>query len=242
MEQSSHPGQSSDSALTLPSGTVHIWQVALDPPASLVTRLAQLLSDDERIRAARFHFERDRRRFIVARGTLRSLLARYINCPPARIDFSYSTKGKPSLRPEHESRLQFNLAHSAEMAIYAFTLDRQVGVDIEQQRPLDDVHQIAEHYFSPRERAILATQVGNELYQTFFTYWTRKEAYLKLSGEGLALLTTQLDVVVPQGQVVRMEGSDGEADCYIYDLTVTAGYRGALALPERNINIVYCGE
>jgi 4'-phosphopantetheinyl transferase len=240
MEQSSHLWRPLASVLTLPPGTVHIWQAALDQPAALVTQLEQLLSEDERTRAARFRFERDQRRFIVARGILRSLLARYINCPAAHVGFSYSTKGKPTLRPEHKSHLHFNLAHSAEMALYAFTLEREVGVDIEQQRQLDDVHQIAEHYFSPRERAILATQVGDELYQTFFTYWTRKEAYLKGSGEGLALLTTQLDVVVPQGQVVRLAGSNGEADWYIYDLSVAAGYRGALALQERSINIVYC--
>jgi 4'-phosphopantetheinyl transferase len=240
MEQSSHLWQPSADALTIPSGTVHIWQAALDQPATLVAQLEQLLADDERVRAARFHFERDRRRFIVARGVLRSLLARYINCPATQIGFSYSTKGKPYLRPEHKSRLYFNLAHSAEMAIYAFALEHEVGVDIEQQRPLADVHQIAEHFFSPRERAILATQVGDELYRTFFTYWTRKEAYLKASGEGLALLTTQLDVVGPQGQVVRLVGSNGEADCYIYDLSVVAGYRGALALQMRNINIVSC--
>jgi 4'-phosphopantetheinyl transferase len=240
MEQSSHLWQPSATPLTLPPGIVHIWQAALDQSAALVTQLEQLLSDDERARAARFRFERDRRRFIVARGMLRSLLARYTNCSAAHIDFSYSTRGKPALRPEHEPHLYFNLAHSAEMALYAFTLEHEVGVDIEQQHPLTDVHQIAEHYFSPRERAILATQVGDELYRTFFTYWTRKEAYLKGSGEGLALLTTQLDVVVPQGQVVRLAGSNGEADWYIYDLTVAAGYRGALALQERNINIVYC--
>jgi len=240
MEQSSYLWQSSADALTLPPGVVHIWQVALDQPAAMVAQLEQLLSDDEHARAARFRFERDQRRFIVARGILRSLLARYTNRPAARIEFSYSTRGKPALRPEHKPHLHFNLAHSAEMALYAFTLGQEVGVDIEQQRPLDDVHQIAEHYFSPRERAILATQVGDELYRTFYTYWTRKEAYLKGSGEGLALLTTQLDVVVPQGQVVRLAGSNGEADWYIYDLSVAAGYRGALALQERNVNIIYC--
>jgi 4'-phosphopantetheinyl transferase len=240
MEPSSYLWRPSADALTLQPGTVHIWQAALDQPAASVTQLEQLLSDDEHVRAARFRFERDRRRFIVARGILRSLLARYANCPATHIGFSYSTRGKPSLRPEHEPHLYFNLAHSAEMALYAFTLEHEVGVDIEQQRPLDDVHQIAEHYFSPRERAILAMQAGDELYRTFYTYWTRKEAYLKACGEGLALLTTQLDVVVPQGQVVKLAGSNSEADWYIYDLAVAVGYRGALALQERNINIVYC--
>jgi 4'-phosphopantetheinyl transferase len=242
MEQSCYPWRSSANSLALLPGTVHIWQVALDQPAVFVTQLEQLLSEDERVRAARFRFERDQRRFIVARGTLRSLLARYINYPASSIKFSYSRKGKPALAAEHKSHLHFNLAHSAEMALYAFILEREIGVDIEQQRPFDDVHQIAEHYFSLRERAILATQVGDELYRTFFTYWTRKEAYLKASGEGLALLTTQLDVAMPEGQVVRLAGSNGGADCYIYDLAVAAGYRGALALQERGVNIVYCGQ
>jgi 4'-phosphopantetheinyl transferase len=242
MEQSSHLWQSSTSALTLPPGTVHIWQAALDQPFATVARLERLLSDDERARAARFRFEHDRRRFIVARGILRSLLARYTNHLATQIEFSYSTKGKPALRPEYKSHIHFNLAHSGEMALYAFTLEHEVGVDIEQQRALDDVHQIAEHYFSSRERAILATLVGDELYRTFFTYWTRKEAYLKGSGEGLALLTTQLDVVAPQGLVVRLAGDNGEADWYIYDLMVATGYRGALALQERNVNIIYCQQ
>src|SRR6266700_198957 len=99
MEQSSHLWRPSATTLTLPPGTVHIWQASLDPPAASVTQLEQLLADDERARAARFRFERDRRRFIVARGILRSLLARYTNCPGAHIVFSYSTKGKPALGP-----------------------------------------------------------------------------------------------------------------------------------------------
>jgi 4'-phosphopantetheinyl transferase len=240
MERSGRLWQPSTQVLTLSRGTVHIWQVNLDQSATSVAQLEQLLDSDERVRAARFHFERDRRRFMVARGVLRSLLARYLGCPPTQIRFSFSTKGKPALRPEHRSQLHFNLAHSAEMAIYAFANECEVGVDIEQQRPLADVQQIAEHFFSPHEREILATLSGDELYRTFFTYWTRKEAYLKASGEGLALLTTQLDVVGPQGRVIKLAGSNGDADCYLFDLDVVAGYRGALALQERNINIIYC--
>src|SRR5579883_1567651 len=98
MEQSSHLWRPLASVLTLLPGTVHLWQAALDQPAATVVLLEQLLSDDERARADRFRFERDRRRFIVARGILRSLLARYTNRPAAHIEFSYSTKGKPALR------------------------------------------------------------------------------------------------------------------------------------------------
>ena len=224
----------------MPPGAVHIWQIGLEQPAALLKQLEQLLSSDEQARAAHYHFERDRRRFIVARAILRSLLASYTNRLATQIRFSYSRSGKPALAEGSGAHLSFNLAHSEEVALYAFALEHEIGVDVEQVRALDDALQIAQHYFSPRERALLAALSGPERYQAFFSYWTRKEAYLKACGEGLALLNTQLDVLGPAGQPVRLADRSGAADWFVYDLNVASGYRGALSLRQSDTKIVYC--
>jgi 4'-phosphopantetheinyl transferase len=136
---------------------VRCWSVRLDvaPEAFYAT-----LSDDERSRAARFHFERDRRRFIVARGALRELLACHLDTRASDLRFVYNAFGKPALSPEFGGRLKFNLSHSADLALIALATDREVGVDVEYLRPDE-----------PR---------------TFFEEWTRQEAYVKARGEGLS--------------------------------------------------------
>jgi len=136
---------------------VRCWSVRLDvaPEAFYAT-----LSQDERSRAARFRFDRDRRRFIVARATLRELLGRHVDTAASELRFVYNAFGKPALSPEFGGRLKFNLSHSADLALIALATDREVGVDIEYLRPDE-----------PR---------------TFFEEWTKQEAYVKARGEGLS--------------------------------------------------------
>ncbi len=224
----------------LTPGKVHIWRVALEQPASLVERLAQTLSPDERARAGRFHFARDRRRFIVARASLRALLAGYTGVPAEQLEFSYSDKGKPALARPGPSRLHFNLAHSDELALYAFTLDGEVGIDVEKLRTLDDARQIAMHYFSEREYDSLHALSDEKLYHTFFTYWTRKEAYIKGSGEGLELLNKRLDVISTPDQGLPLPDVNGGIHWFLYDLEAAPTYLAALAVQQRDVDIVHC--
>ncbi len=224
----------------LTPGKVHIWHIALQQPEALVEQLASTLSPDERARAARFHFPRDKRRSIVARGSLRAILSGYTGVPVNLLEFSYSPKGKPSLaQPEH-AHIYFNLSHSDELALYAFTLDSEIGVDVEKMRVLEDARQIALSFFSEREYDSLLQVSGEELYHTFFTYWTRKEAYIKGSGEGLELLNKRLDVIYPPNQVLELADANNNTRWFLHDIEAPAGYRAALAVQQRDVEVVYC--
>src|SRR5690349_2803962 len=135
---------------------IECWCVRLDvaPEAYYAT-----LSADERDRSARFRFDRDRRRFIVARGALRELLGRRLDTPAREVRFAYNPFGKPALSQEFGGRLKFNVSHSADLALIAMATDREVGVDVEYIRPDEP--------------------------PTFFEEWTKQEAYVKARGEGL---------------------------------------------------------
>ena len=160
--------------LTLPPGEVHLWLARLD---SLAPQ-PELLDPEERERAARFLREQDRRRFTVARGVLRSLLARYL--PPGTIRFETGQWGKPRV-----SGLRFNLSHSSGLALYGFALDREIGVDIERVRDVPEMLRIAERFFQPGEVESLRARPEPA---EFFRIWTRTEAWLKGTGRGITAL------------------------------------------------------
>ena len=118
--------------LTVADHEVHVWRASLELPSSQVQRLRGILTDDELDRAKRFSFERDRQRFIAARGILRSILSHYITINPGDLRFYYNQYGKPFLAPDFSSYLlNFNLSHSGHMALYAITRNREIGVDVE---------------------------------------------------------------------------------------------------------------
>ena len=187
--------------LTLSRAEVHVWRADLDPSASCVERLQYILSADELQRAARFHFPQDRRRFTVARGVLRDILGRYLGVPPSALGFRYNAYGKPALADvADEEGLRFNISHSDEMALFAVTCGREVGVDIEHLRTAIACEDIAEHFFSARERAGLRALPAEVKHRAFFNCWTRKEAYIKAHGEGLSLPLDQFDVSLAPGE------------------------------------------
>jgi 4'-phosphopantetheinyl transferase len=189
------------SEMALSSAQVHVWRVSLEPDASGVEQLQRNLSADELQRAARFHFPRDRRRFIVARGALRDILGRYLGMPPSDLDFCYSSYGKPALaHAPGEEWLRFNVSHSHELALVAVTRDREVGVDLEYLRSDIACEEIAAHFFSGSERASLRALPTEVKHQAFFNCWTRKEAYIKAHGEGLSLPLDQFDVSLAPGE------------------------------------------
>ena len=184
--------------LKLAPGEVHLWQAVLDK--RLADGLRHLLSTDEISRADRFHFAKDRNHFVAARGLLRTLLSAYHGIDPEDLRFVYADKGKPSLEETQHGTVNFNLAHSHDMAIYAFTHDREVGVDLEYVREDLAGEQIAQRFFSPREIEMLKT-VGTALRkEAFFNCWTRKEAYIKARGEGLSMPLDEFDVSLLPGE------------------------------------------
>jgi 4'-phosphopantetheinyl transferase len=223
---------------TLADAEVHVWRAALDPEPARVHEFAGVLSNDERERAGRFLSERDRRRFIVCRGVLRTLLGGYLGAAPRSLRFRYSPHGKPALASvSGEPALRFNLSHAEETAFFGITLQREIGIDLE---PLDAgfaTDEIAERFFSPREIGSLRTLNQADRPRAFFRCWTRKEAYVKARGEGLSLPLDRFDVsLLPDepAALLSTPGDPREASRWsLSDLPADPGYVAAIAVEGR---------
>ena len=207
----------------------------MDPPLQLIQHLRQTLSADELGRAKRFLFERDRRRFIVGRGVLRNILSRYTKENPARLRFRYSKYGKPFLiPPAGQDTLRFNLSHSGELALYAITCRRDIGIDVEQIRSMPDAEQLAERFFSNQENQTFRAVSPEQKDTAFFNCWTRKEAYVKAIGEGLSLPLDQFDVSLAPGEpaaLLRARGRPQEPEHWFLEgLEPAPGYVGGLVV------------
>jgi 4'-phosphopantetheinyl transferase len=223
--------------LNLSSSDVHLWRAWLDQPGWLVQRFTQTLSKDEQQRAGRFHFASDRRRFVVGRAILRAILGQYLGVEPGQVQFSYGPKGKPSLL-QRDTQLCFNVSHSRELVLYAVTLGREVGVDVEYIRPMSDAEQITERFFSPQECAAFSALPAEQKPEGFFNCWTRKEAYLKACGDGITRPLDQFSVSLIPGEparLLRVEGDSGETSRWrLKALTPAPDYVAAIAVAGIN--------
>jgi 4'-phosphopantetheinyl transferase len=224
-------GLTSDPHPILVPGEVHIWQVLLDIAPDKSANLENILSPDERERAQRFHFERDRHRYIAGRGALRSILARYLGRRPDVFAFLYGKHGKPALP---ETTVQFNLAHSGGLAVLALSHGASVGVDVEEIRAVHDWDGVMNRFFAPAERAgIMALPPADRLL-AFFSCWTRKEAYLKATGTGIGISLDSFDVSVDPGskpRLLRVEENPQEARRWHFqELSLGAKHVGVVAL------------
>ncbi len=186
------------------------------------------------MRADRFHFEKDRRHFTVARGGLRKLLGRYLDVPPAAVEFSYTEYGKPQLATRLDQQLKFNLAHSGGLALYAFTKVGEIGIDVELIRPDFTGDDIARRFFSPSEVAGLNLLPLAERQEAFFHCWTRKESFIKGNGLGLSLGLDQFDVTLAPGAPAALLSTQWDrneaARWTLKAIVVEPGYVGALAV------------
>lgn len=222
-------------SLILEDDEVHVWRATLDLPPTDVQALEQILAPDERIRANKFHFLKDRNHFIVARGVLRAILGRYLSRDPRMLQFCYSQYGKPALTTEACSGpLYFNVSHSHGMALYAFSGNLNNGVDIEYIRTDIECEQIAGRFFSPHEVRMLLAVPKKVQQEAFFNCWTRKEAYIKARGLGLSLDLNQFDVSLIPGEPaailnIREEGQD-VSRWSLHALSPAPGYKAALAV------------
>jgi 4'-phosphopantetheinyl transferase len=214
-------------------GTVDVWSASLEPPTPLRAHLEGYLSFDERERAARFVFPRDRNRFVAGRAFLRLLLAQYLATDAAELRFRYGPHGKPALADDR-SGLAFNLAHADRLAVCALSREGDLGVDVERVRPIPDAEVVARQVFSPRERAELASVPGSARLRAFFDAWTRKEAFLKALGDGLARRLDSFDVTLKPGdtpRLLRTLGDPEEAHRFsLLSLEPEEGYVAAIAL------------
>ena len=234
-----------DSRLELCPNEVQVWRADLDAFAFREGSAGRFLSQDERDRASRFHFARDRRRFMAGREILRLLLSAYLDLEPGNLSFRYSAHGKPELDSARlESRLAFNVSHSGPAALFAFVRDHKVGVDVEQLRTDLATYEIAEQFFSQAEQAALKQIPQHLQHQAFFACWTRKEAFVKAKGEGLSLPLDQFDVSLTPAQPAEILGTRPDTEerhrWSLWSLDVDPGHAAALAVDGNGMHLTLC--
>jgi 4'-phosphopantetheinyl transferase len=209
---------------------IDVWIVSLDLPATVSHVLEDVLSDDELTRANRFVFERDRRRFVAGRSALRQILSGYTGVSPETLAFAYGAKGKPSLDAP-VSRLEFNVSHSEACAAIAVSEAGDVGIDLECTTRRVEFEALASRFFSSGEAAELRALPESIRRQAFFNCWTRKEAYIKAIGEGLACPLDSFAVTLRPGAPAAIQWIDGEPadDWRLWAFWPSDHYVGAVA-------------
>lgn len=210
---------------------VGVVAAALDAPTPTQAELLETLSGDERQRAARFVFDVHRRRFIAARGLLRRHVAALVGAAPASLRFEYGAAGKPSLAWP-EATLRFNLSHSGDRAVLAFSVAFELGVDIEKARDDIDHRAISERFFSPAECLALRHEPVERRCRAFFEIWTRKEAFVKACGGGLTIALDSFDVSLGEpARLLRVAGeTDARSLASVETLPAPDGYCAAIAI------------
>jgi 4'-phosphopantetheinyl transferase len=218
-----------EEAPALEHDSVHVWAASLEVAPHLMPQFERTLCPEESGRASRFRFEEHRKRFIAARGVLRQLLGSYCGQPPEQIALQYGRNGKPHL--EGGPGLHFNLAHSGELALYAFSRETEVGVDLERLAFIPEADEIAARFFSTSEAAALGKMSEQQREAFFFQCWTRKEAVLKCNGSGLGVLEDRKpeDSREERGNGNRDGDSSKDGGIFTCELHPARGYVAHLA-------------
>ncbi len=203
-------------------------------PEARLASFQTTLDSNEQARAQRYRFNQPRRRFIAAHGIGREILGRYLTVPAEGVQFQHNSFGKPELAGLPPDRLQFSFAHSEDLALYAVTVGRPVGVDVERRRPVEDAEQLVQRFFAPTEYAVFKNLPPEQKLLGFFAGWTRKEAYTKALGLGLSLPLNQFEVSlapdVPAALLADDQHPENVADWSLAELDVAPGYTAALAI------------
>ena len=221
---------------SLSAREIHVWAAALNFSAQVLAELEITLSLEEQQRGQKFHFVADRNAFIGSRGLLRAILASYLDLEPQEIHFEFGRYGKPILANQPEpDRLQFNLAHSDGLFLTAVSRFCAVGVDVERIRELDDIDDLANQLLSPTEEIAWRRLPLNQQKQAFFNLWTRKEACLKATGDGISERLKEITVsFTPEGPAGELEppGVPESTESWtLRQLNPAPGYAAVLAAP-----------
>ena len=223
--------------LALPApDEIQVWQARLDDPAFDVNALRQTLTPDETERAARFRFDQHRRHFIVGRGILRVLLAQYLAVDPADIRFGYTDKGRPFLVHPAAEGFDWNLSHSADLALFGFCMEARIGIDVEIIRPVDNIDAVARRFFSPSEFEMLRQLPESARLEGFFNCWTRKEAYIKAEGQGISMPLDSFTVSLVPGEAPRL--IEPVSQWHLHDLRPAENAIAAIAVSAPNRTIL----
>ena len=217
-------------------GEVHVRRFDLDQEKSR----PELLSEDEKARAGRFHFERDANRWAAGRSLLRRALGEYLDTAPESLPFETGPWGKPGLR---DCPVRFNVSHSGACLLLAFAWQHEVGIDVERTRCDFAPEELAGQVFSAKEQAWLRDCPPGRRHQAFLTLWTAKEAYVKATGKGLSFPLSQLTLIpileTSQFEMQDLSDDGMRSSVSVCRITSGSGCRAALALEGSLTSIQY---
>jgi 4'-phosphopantetheinyl transferase len=221
--------QTADIQLTWPSPPprmelageeVHVWSAWLGHGQADDSASLEMLSEDERARSAKFRFERDRKAFVARRSLLRAILGHYLKVKPWQITLAYEERGKPRVSaPVSAAPFHFSFSHSRGLGLCAVSRFAPLGVDVERIRPMPEMAEIGAAFCAVQENALLNAAPPEKKLEVFFSIWTRKEAYLKATGEGIA------------GALAQLDCSQAPPGWSLHALSPAPGFVGALAFP-----------
>jgi 4'-phosphopantetheinyl transferase len=230
------------SDLKLTNDEIHIWCASLDQPTSLVEKLGSTLSMDERARAERFYFKRDRNRFIVRHAILRMILGYYLGAEASELEFCYGRNGKPRLADTFGNEtILFSISRSEGLALYGFARNCEIGVDVESVRDIPEMDQIVDRIFSTRETHVYGALPEHLKREALFACWTRKEAFVKATGDGLSRPLDKFELTVDPGEPAGLLAIDGDQKSArqwsIHDLKPASGFAAAIVTEARNLRL-----
>jgi 4'-phosphopantetheinyl transferase len=211
---------------------VHIWRMSTDIHEKHFFYLQGVLSEDEQRRAAKFHFDRDRVRYTVARGCLRMICAYYSDSPPEAFRFVHNKYGKPRLDGTL-GNINFNLSHSHKIIVYGFAYGREIGIDVEEIDTSKDSGRLLDHVFSESEKRDYMNIPETKKLEAFYTCWSRKEAYIKARGKGLSIPLDSFSVTVDPDEIPRLISADPESETsgwFMNDIKVAPGYSSSVVV------------
>ena len=227
--------------IVLENDSVHLWCANLNISIEKQKVYWNYLSEEEQARSQRFKFEKHRIHFIAARGILRILIARYLQIAPSAVHFEFGEFGKPFLTKN--KKFQFNISHSEEYALFGFTLNNSIGVDIEYTLKKVDYKVIAPRFFAPNEVEKLFALPSSKQIEGFYNCWTRKEAFIKAVGNGLSLPLDQFEVTLQPEEKPRLISINWNPkevqEWNLSSFNINGNYVGALALKGKLETINY---
>jgi 4'-phosphopantetheinyl transferase len=192
----------------LQKNELHVWSVSLEPGEEFIEKCKSVLSEGEKSRIDWFSFLQVQNNYIISQGVLRLILAGYLNIEPSQVQLSKHAKGKPFVL--NDASLFFNLSNSGKKAVFAFSRNTEVGIDLEMIRTLPDLEELIQKNFSPQERYFIMKNADEKL-KRFFLFWTIKESYLKAIGEGMRLTPDNLEFTIENDEI-KFLGAKGFDD------------------------------
>ena len=210
----------------LSEGDIQVWSVNLNLERDRINSFSQILTTQERHRAAKFLNPTHGDRWTVARGYLRQILSQYLNLSPAQIVFTAGPHGKPGVE---DNQLEFNLSHSRDRAVYAISSKCPVGIDLEYIHPLPAAD-LVDRFFSTTERSIFHSLPVSQQQAAFFHAWTQKEAYLKACGTGLSTPLDQIEVSIDPSTPAAIISAPTREIWHIQKLEIAPEYASAIAI------------